>query len=147
MIRNVIRRINQEDCILIRFRKDGRIFNLNDLKSNRYTVHELINELLYADDCALLSHTEAGLQRSANLFADECKNFGLTISIKKTEVMYQPAKKSTESAPRVEPQIKIGGSKLNVVNQFTYLGSIMSDDCSINRSQNQKSKLIVWAST
>lgn len=135
MIKGVVNEIDRttKDGILIRFRKDGRIFHLSDLKSKGKTRTELVNELLYADDCALLSHTEAGLQRSANLLAAACKKFGLTISIKKTEVMFQPKKKPTKEEPRVEPQIKIGECKLNVVNQFTYLGSIMSDDCTIDR--------------
>ena len=128
MIRSIVEEIKQ-DGILIRFRKNGRIFDLNSIKSKKDEFYEFINELLYADDCALLSHTEEGLQRSSNIFAAACKRYGLTISIKKTEVMYQPASK----AKRVEPKIEINGSKLNVVKQFTYLGSIMSDDCTIDR--------------
>ena len=44
--------------------------------------------------------------------------------------MFQPA---AAKASRVEPEIEINGCKLNVVNQFTYLGSIMSDDCKIDK--------------
>jgi hypothetical protein len=128
MIRSIIDEIKQ-DGILIRFRKNGRIFDLNSIKSKKDEMRDFINELLYADDCALLSHTEEGLQRSASIFADACKRYGLTISIKKTEVMLQPAAKNN----RVEPKIEINGCKLSVVNQFTYLGSIMSDDCTIDR--------------
>ena len=84
---------------------------------------------MYADDCALVSHTAEGLQQSANLFAAACERFGLTISIKKTEVMLQPAAKTS----RVEPRIAINGSVLKVVNQFTYLGSILTDDCTLDR--------------
>ena len=132
MIRDVVNEIDEkhQDGILIRFRHDGRIFHLSDLKAKTKTRTEFINELLYADDCALLSHTAEGLQRSANIFAAACKRFGLTISIKKTEVMFQPA---AAKASRVEPEIEVNGCKLNVVNQFTYLGSIMSDDCKIDK--------------
>ena len=50
---------------------------------------ELITELLLADDCALLAHTEEALQHIVNLFSDAAKNLSLTISLKKTEVLYQ----------------------------------------------------------
>merc|ERR1711923_438516 len=50
-----------------------------------------------------------------NLFAKACANFGLTISIKKTEVMFQPA----PGEPYVEP--------LEVADKFPYLGSVMSN--------------------
>ena len=56
----------------------------------RKPIEELITELLFADDCALLAHTEEALQHIVNRFSDATKNFGLTISLKKTEVLYQP---------------------------------------------------------
>ena len=48
-----------------------------------------ITELLFADDCALLAYTEEAQQHIANRFSDAAKNFGLTIRLKKTEVLYQ----------------------------------------------------------
>ena len=49
---------------------------------------ELITKLLFADNSALLAHTEEALQYIVNRFSDAAKNFGLTISLKKTEVLY-----------------------------------------------------------
>ena len=54
------------------------------------TFKELITELLFAEDCPLLAHTEEALQHIVNHFSDAAKNFGLTISLKKTEMLYQP---------------------------------------------------------
>ena len=39
-------------------------------------------------DCTLLTYTEEALQHIVNHFSDAVKNFGLTISLKKTEVLY-----------------------------------------------------------
>ena len=50
-----------------------------------------LRELLFADDCALNSNTEAEMQQCVNHFSRACDNFGFTISTKKTEVMHQPA--------------------------------------------------------
>ena len=78
------------DGIYIRFRTDGSLFNLRRLLACTKTIEELITELLFADDCALLAHMEEALQHIVNRFSDAAKNFGLTISLKKTEVLYQP---------------------------------------------------------
>ena len=74
------------------------------------TIEELIAELLFADDCALLAHTEEALQHFVNRISDAAKNFGLTISLKKTEVLYQPPQREAYS-----PHISIDGTSLNAV--------------------------------
>ena len=53
-----------------------------------------------------------------------CKEFALTISIKKTEVMAQ----DTE----ISPSIYIDGSNLSVVDNFKYLGSTISRNLSLD---------------
>ena len=53
-------------------------------------IEELITELLFADYCALLTHTEEALQCIVNHFSATAKNFHLKIREKKTEVSYQP---------------------------------------------------------
>ena len=64
--------------------------NLRRLLARTRTIEKLITEPLFADDCALLADTEEVLQHIVNRFSDAAKNFGLTISLKKTEVLYQP---------------------------------------------------------
>ena len=51
-----------------------------------------------------------------------CDGYDLTISIKKTEEVYQPA----PGKPYKEPSITMKGQRLQVVNKFTYLGSTLS---------------------
>ena len=75
------------DGIYIRFRTDGSLFNLRRLLARTKTIEELITELLFADDCALLAHMEEALQHIVNRFSDEAKRFGLIISLKKIEVL------------------------------------------------------------
>ena len=74
------------DGIYIRFRTDGILFDLRRLLARTKSIEEFITELLLADDCALLAHMKEALQHIVNRFSDAAKNFGLTISLKKTEV-------------------------------------------------------------
>ena len=54
-------------------------------------------------------------------FSNASKKFGLKITIKKTEVMYQPYSTRTR-----EDNIMVDGNKLNSVLEFTYIGSTIS---------------------
>jgi len=61
-------------------------------------------------------------------FSSACDNFGLTISITKTEVMHQTAPgKSCH-----EPCITVKGQKLQAVDRFTYLGRTLSREINID---------------
>ena len=88
---SIVLREAKEDLlcgIYIRFRTDGSLFNLRRLLERTKTIEDLITELLFADDCALLAHMEEASQHIVNRFSDAAKNFGLTISLKKTEMLY-----------------------------------------------------------
>ena len=68
----------------------GNAFNLRRLNSKTRTSKVLTRDLLFADECALLAHTVDDIQAIANAFARSARRSGLTISLKKTEVIYQP---------------------------------------------------------
>lgn len=113
-----------EEGIYIRFRTDGGAFNLQRLKAKTKVKDQLYRDLLFADDCGMFSHTEQGLQTLMNAFAKASANFSLTISTKKTEVLYQPP----PGAKHHPPSISVNGEMLKVAHNFTYLGSVLSDD-------------------
>ena len=114
--------------IYVRYRLDGSLFDLRRLRAQTKSVERLIVDALFADDCALLAHSEADLQAIVNKFAEATHLFGLTISIKKT-VLYQ-----VSPAQRLPPpSISIDGSELKNVDQFKYLGSIMSSDGTLSK--------------
>ena len=122
------------DDIYIRFRTDGSLFNLRRLLAHTKTIEELITELLFADDCALLAHTEEALQQIVDHFPDAAKNVGLTISLKKTEVVYQPPLREAYSPPH----ISIDGTNLNAVEHFTYPGSVISNDVTVSKNLDNR---------
>ena len=110
------------------------MFNRQRLLARTETIKELITELLFADDCVLLAHTEEALQHIDNRFSDAVKNFGLTISLKETEVLYQPPPRVAYSPPH----ISIDGTNLNEVEHFTYLGSVIPNDATVSKDLNNR---------
>ena len=112
------------DGIYIHFKTDSSLFNLRRLLARTKTIEEVITEPLFADDCTLLANTEEALQHIVNHISDAAKNLGLTISLKKTEVLYQPPPHVAYSLQ----YISIDGTNLNAVEHFTYLGSVISSD-------------------
>ena len=118
-----------DEGVYVRFRNDGSIFDLRRLSANTKTLNSLIQEALFADDCALMVHKSGDLQSMLNSLSDASKQFGLTISLGKTEVLFQSAHNSI--AP--QPAISIDDAELKVVNSFKYLGSIISNDGSLDK--------------
>ena len=113
----------------VRFRYDGSIFDLRRLSAKAKTLNSLIQEALFADDCALMAHKPGDLQAMLNSFSDASKQFGLSISLGKTEVLFQRAPNSV--AP--QPAIFIDDVELKVVDSFKYLGSMISVDGSLDK--------------
>ena len=121
-----------DEGIYIRYRSSGSVFDLGRLKRKFDVFVALIQDLLYADDCDLVAHTEHGLQLLVNCFDSACDIFGFTINIPKTKVMFQPA----PGNPFVKPSIFVKNKLLDVVKSFVYLGSTVSQtallDCEIS---------------
>ena len=104
--------------IPIRYRFDGKLFNLRRLQAKP----KVLDEFLFADDMAKGAPTEEKMQKGVDQVSDSCDSYDLTISIKKTEVVYQPV----PGKPYKEPTITVKGQRLQVVDKFTYLGSTLS---------------------
>ncbi|XP_069981130.1 uncharacterized protein [Penaeus vannamei] len=96
----------------------------------------LMRELLFADDAALTSHSEEGLHHLVDKLSHACKEFGLTISLRKTSILPQGAESP--------PGITIDNTELEVVDTCTDLGSTMSSALSLD---DEISSRIAKAST
>ena len=118
------------DGVGIKARLDRNLCSAKSSHFNAPTKVQLftIRDLLFADDCALAACSQEALQRLCDCFASAARRFGLTISIKKTEALYQPAPGNMYEPP----VITIAGKPLNAVDNFKYLGSIVSNDASLD---------------
>ena len=110
-------------------RSHGKLLNLAQLRTKSKVRTVLIRELLFADDAALTTHKEEELQQLISQFSHTCKEFGLTISIRKTEVMGQDV-----PSPH---SITIDNQVLDVADHFTYLGCIISSNRSLGSEINK----------
>ena len=124
------------DGVYLHSRSDSHLFNIVRLraKSKRRTGN--IRDLLFADDAALVSHSEEGLQRLLDRFSNSCDLFGLTISLKKTKVIGQ--------ATPSQPLLNTHEENLEVVHQFLYLGSTVTDNLGIAFTTLSKLKEECW---
>ena len=82
-----------------------------------------INNLRYADDTMLLAENETDLQNLLNVIREKSTEYGLNMNVKKTKVMVISKK---DTVPRAH--ILLNGQCLDQVNQFTYLGQLITDN-------------------
>ena len=75
--------------IYFRTRSDDRLINLARLRAKTKVPKDIIRNMLFADDAAVATHTQEELQSLTDCFSQACKDFGLTISLKKTNVLGQ----------------------------------------------------------
>ena len=117
MLKQAMEGLDGDNAVYISYRLDSSLFNLRILQAHPNTLEQLFRDLLFADDAALVTHIESSLQRLTSCFAKAAQLFGLKVSLKKTEALYQPA-------PREEyclPHITFGETVLKTIHRFTYL--------------------------
>ncbi|VDL89862.1 unnamed protein product [Schistocephalus solidus] len=66
----------------------GHLNNSRRMQTPKRVLTTTVHDLLFLDDCANKTVTEDGMQRSIDLFASSCANFGETISTIKTVVIH-----------------------------------------------------------
>ena len=63
-------------------------------------------------------------------FSQSCNDFGLTFSLKKTNILAQDT--------QFPPHITIDDQQLDVVHQFTYVGSTVTDNLSLDADLDKR---------
>ena len=122
------------DDIQLKYRTAGGVFNLGRPKAKTKVKVVTLEELLFADDCAHYSSTEAEMQQCVNNLSIACDNFRFTISTKKIEVMHKPAPRKMYH----EPYIFVNDEPLKATDSFTYLGSTVSREANIDVEVNNR---------
>ena len=87
--------------------------------------------LLYADDTVIISETSDGLQKALNIFELYCKEFKLDVNINKTKIVIFSKGRKIKNL-----QFRFNNIPVEIVNEYKYLGIIMSRNGSYLKSLN-----------
>ena len=110
----------------------GGLFNISRFSAKTKVRELTVREPLFADDAALVAHSEESLQGLLDKFSESCKSFGLRISLKKTVIMHQGSVGSNS-------EIALDQNSLSSVDKFCYLGSPITKNLDL---KNEISKRI-----
>jgi len=94
----------------------------------RWTLCTTLEDTVYADDLALLSHTEDHMQEKTRKLEENARIIGLKINAKKTKLIYL----NTE----ILPVIFVEGKQLDTVDSFNYLGNCITTEGGAERDIN-----------
>ena len=96
-----------------------------------------LNALLYADDLIILSRSKTGLQNCLNTLATYCNTWMLSVNPQKTKIMVfqKRAKKCSEQT------FYIGNQAIDVVQDYTYLGTKISSSGNFKISLDHQSEI------
>jgi len=107
------------------------MYDMRKLQNKRNPV-DFIRDLGYADDCALVSHSQEELQHFITRANEATQKYGLTISVKKTEVLHQ--KPNSEMKKDEKDLIfKLNDNDIKITNQFIYLGSTLTNEVTLDQ--------------
>ncbi|KAI5752203.1 hypothetical protein M8J77_014832 [Diaphorina citri] len=123
--------VKQHDIegVQYKYRLDTNMFNRRNLKSKTKTLSNTIFDLMFADDCAIVTKSPQHLQEALDIISEEFKQFGLKINEGKTEVM---------NINCLPTSITVNNKELKVTNTFKYLGSIIDSNGKINPEINNR---------
>lgn len=89
--------------------------------------HVLVQILLYADDLALLATSPHDMQSMLNCLKDFCDITGLTVNIKKSEIVVFNSKHANPTDISLAKALFYNGHTLSLQPSFIYLGTIFTD--------------------
>jgi len=91
---------------------------------------QIIRLILYADDLTLIAEVHEELQQLLDALLEFSQGVGLTVSVKKSEVLVFNKQKNTGMF-----KFKYNGDDLKITESFIYLGSFLCDDTVDKRAQ------------
>ena len=100
------------DWVMSRATEDGR-------RGIRWTPFTQLEDLDYADDIALLSHTERHIQEKTDRLWSYGQQIGLKVNNKKTKLMTVNVHRNVK--------IMVGGEAIETTKAFSYLGSTVTE--------------------
>ena len=106
-----------------------------ELVGNRKILRlkSLVTDLEYADDMVFLADDWSDLTTMLDSLSTCCKKLGLAISCKKTKSLAVLPPNSPDALSPVPIHLIPGAEPIEVVSHFQYLGSIVQNDCGMDK--------------
>ena len=121
--------------VSLKYKHDQKLFR----RYTRNAEETKLTELQFADDAALLARTREGAEAAIQKYMEVASDFGLTVSVPKKKLLVSGREATAEDrAP-----IAAGDEQVESVNEFSYLGSVIS---SLGRVRPDIDKRIAQAS-
>ena len=102
----------------LNYKHDRKLFRRYTRNANQINL----TELQFADDAALLASTREGAEEVARTYMEVASDLGLTVSVPKTKLMVTGRRATLED----KILIPVGASQIDCVDEFLYLGSVIS---------------------
>ena len=96
----------------------------------QWTLMTQLEDLDYVDDICLLSHRLRDIQDKTTRLEETARKIGLKVNAKKTKVM--------RINNKAEEEVHLQGQDLEDVDDFTYLGSVVSKDGGADKDIKQR---------
>ena len=106
---------------------DRSLFDIKKLKAKTKISKTRLLEFQYADDCALVADSPEILQSVLNCIDALYRRMGLSINVQKTEIL-----KFNSADTEADAQLNIRQEPLKEVTSFKYLGSHISNNCTLD---------------
>ena len=119
------RRQSSVPGVRVRYRVGRKLVGDRTAKSRLVSTD--VTESQFADDAALYTTSLSHLETMANEFVSCASGWGLTVSVQKTKAM---AVNCSDPPPSIDLQ---DGGSVEVVDSFTYLGSVLSADGALDK--------------
>jgi endonuclease/exonuclease/phosphatase family metal-dependent hydrolase len=125
-IENGVRQGGINSPLLFNFYINDILNAISELNVGCNLSYYRINIIGYADDLALIAPSGKGLQIMINVVVFMLTKLCLSLNVSKSVTMIFKAKKFKKYP--LKPTIHINGTDLKIVNEFQYLGTIISDN-------------------
>ena len=118
------------DGVSIQTRHNADILNVAHFKARTKTSQNIVREMLFADDSALVAHDAESMQRLADRFSSAADQFSLKINIEKTECLFQPVRNI--NIIQVLVDILVHDEALVQTKNFVYLGCTITENARLD---------------
>ena len=123
---------------------NGVVTKLHDGKCGVQCGGDMVPGLLFADDTSLVATDKEGLEKSLDVLAKWCEEWGVKINVGKSGIMH-----TRKIVERCDVEYKVDGDAIPMVSSYKYLGCVIDEHLELKEMVEEKAAagrraLSVW---